>query len=118
MELEVGNRSGRVKQADVLVSRVAAMALLFLVGGCATTSSTQGSVRLGVVDSQKVLNETDAGKKAMGSLNSFMKVVAKVAQQMGLLVVIERGRAGSTVYNDSSLDLSARVIEEFGKEAH
>ena len=46
------------------------------------------------------------------------KVVAKVAQQMGLLVVIERGRAGSTVYNDSSLDLSARVIEEFGKEAH
>src|SRR5438034_10851906 len=73
MEQEVGDRSSRVKQADVLVSRVAAMALLFLVGGCATTSSTQGSVRLGVVDSQKVLNETDAGKKAKGSLNSFMK---------------------------------------------
>src|SRR5438046_9928338 len=73
MELEVGNRSGRAKQADVLVSRVAAMALLFLVGVCATTSSTQGSVRLGVVDSQNVLNETDADKKAMASLNSVSK---------------------------------------------
>ena len=191
MKLNVGNRSGRVKQVNVLVSWAAAMAGLFLVGGCATASSTPASARLGVVDSQKVLNETDAGKKAMGSLNSFMKnrqslieleekelkrmeddlikqasvlsanakkdreeqlrrramefqqkvgelnrevqekqkevleafrekvekVVAKVAQQMGLLVVIEKGRGGSTVYNDSSLDLSARVIEEFGKEA-
>src|SRR2546426_11523404 len=73
MELEVGNRSGRVKQADVLVSRVAAVALLFLVGGWATTSSTQGSVRVGVGDSQKVVNEADPGKKGMGGRNSFMK---------------------------------------------
>src|SRR5947208_16912389 len=73
MELEVGNRSGRAKQADVLVSRVAAMALLFLVGGCATTSSTQGSVRLGVGDSQKVINERDARKEATGSLKSVME---------------------------------------------
>jgi len=191
MKLEAGNRSGRGKQVCVLVSWVVAMAVLLLVGGCATASSTPASARLGVVDSQKVLNETDAGKKATGSLNSFMKnrqslieleekelkrmeddlikqasvlsanakkdreeqlrrramefqqkvselnrevqekqkevleafrekvekVVANVAQKMGLLVVIEKGRAGSTVYNDSSLDLSARVIEEFGKEA-
>ena len=191
MKLTGGNRSGREKQVNVLVSWVAAMTVLLLVGGCASGSSAPASARLGVVDSQKVLNETDAGKKAMGSLNSFMKnrqslieleekelkrmeddlikqasvlsanakkdredqlrrramefqqkvnemnrevqekqkevleafrekvekVVAKVAQHMGLLVVIEKGRAGSTVYNDSSLDLSAKVIEEFGKEA-
>jgi len=191
MKLEVGSRSGRGKQVNVLVSWVAAMAVLLLVGGCAATSSAPGSVRLGVVDSQKVLNETEAGKKVMGSLNTFMKnrqslieleekelkrmeddlvkqtsvlsanakkeredqlrrramefqqkvnelnrevqdkqkevlegfrekvekVVAKVAQQFGLLVVIEKGRSGLTVYNDSSLDISARVIEEFNKGA-
>ncbi len=191
MKRRVENQSSRVKEVNVLVCGVGAMAVLLLGGGCATASSTQPAVRIGVVDSQKVLNETEAGKKVMGSLNTFMKnrqslieleekelkrmeddlvkqtsvlsanakkeredqlrrramefqqkvnelnrevqdkqkevlegfrdkvekVVAKVAQQMGLLVVIEKGRAGSTVYNDSSLDLSARVIEEFGKEA-
>ena len=191
MKLRVENQSNRVKDVNVLVCGVAAMAVLLLGGRCATTSSTQPAVRIGVVDSQKVLNETDAGKKVMGALNTFMKnrqslieleekelkrmqddlikqtsvlsanakkeredqlrrramefqqkvselnrevqdkqkevleefrdkvekVVAKVAQQFGLLVVIEKGRSGLTVYNDSSLDISARVIEEFNKGA-
>jgi outer membrane protein len=43
------------------------------------------------------------------------RVVAKVAQQMGLLVVMEKGRGGPTVYNDSSLDISPQVIEEFNR---
>ncbi|MGH7235368.1 MAG: OmpH family outer membrane protein [Nitrospiraceae bacterium] len=186
-EHALGQKTGLIGRAVLLAS----VSALLVGGGCAGGSSAPGSVRLGVVDSQKVLTETDAGKKAMGSLNSFMKnrqslieleekelkrmeddlikqasvlsanakkdreeqlrrramefqqkvnemnreiqekqkevleafrekvekAVAKVAQQMGLQVVIEKGRAGSTVYNDSSLDLSARVIEEFGKEA-
>jgi outer membrane protein len=45
------------------------------------------------------------------------RVVAKVAQQMGLLVVMEKGRGGPTVYNDSSLDISPQVIEEFNRMA-
>jgi len=180
-----------MKLTNAPVFFVAGMTAFLLVGGCAGGPSAPASVRLGVVDSQKVLNETDAGKKALASLNSFMKnrqslveleekelkrmeddlikqasvlsanakkeredqlrrramefqqkvnemnrevqekqkevleafrekmekVVARVAQQMGLLVVIDKGRAGSTVYSDSSLDLSAKVIEEFGKEA-
>lgn len=148
-----------------------------------------GGVRMGVVDLQKVLVETDAGKKLRESLNTFMKsrqavieieekelkrmeedlikqasvlspgakkdredllrrrvgefqqranemnrevqekqkealesfreraerIVGKVAQQLGLTVVIEKGRGAPTVYNDSSLDISAKIIEEFNK---
>lgn len=146
-------------------------------------------VRIGVVDPQKVLEETDAGKRAKDSLTNFMKnrqslieleekelkrmeedivkqasilsasarrereeqfrrraiefqqkanelnreiqekqkevleafrekverVVAKVAQQMGLLVVMEKGRGGPTVYHDTALDISTQVIEEFNR---
>ncbi|HKN86879.1 MAG TPA: OmpH family outer membrane protein [Nitrospiraceae bacterium] len=44
------------------------------------------------------------------------RVVAKVAQQLGLLVVMEKGKGGPTVYSDATLDISARVIDEFNKE--
>lgn len=151
--------------------------------------SSLNGVRIGVVDPQKVLEETDAGKRAKDSLSNFMKnrqslieleekelkrmeediikqasilsagarrereeqfrrraiefqqkanelnreiqekqkevleafrekverIVAKVAQQMGLLVVMEKGRGGPTVYNDSALDISPQVIEEFNR---
>jgi outer membrane protein len=151
--------------------------------------SSVNGVRIGVVDPQKVLEETDAGKRAKDSLSNFMKnrqslieleekelkrmeediikqasilsasarrereeqfrrraiefqqkanelnreiqekqkevleafrekverIVAKVAQQMGLLVVMEKGRGGPTVYNDSALDISPQVIEEFNR---
>jgi len=154
----------------------------------AKVSSLNG-VRIGVVDPQKVLEETEAGKRAKDSLSNFMKnrqslieleekelkrmeedivkqasilsatarrereeqfrrraiefqqkanelnreiqekqkevlegfrekvekIVARVAQQMGLLVVMEKGRGGATVYNDSTLDISPQVIEEFNR---
>jgi outer membrane protein len=44
------------------------------------------------------------------------RVVARVAQQLGLLVVMEKGKGGPTVYSDAGLDISTRVIEEFNKE--
>jgi len=43
------------------------------------------------------------------------KVVAKVAQQLGLLVVLEKGKGAPTLYNDGSLDITGPVIEEFNK---
>lgn len=158
-------------------------------GGCAAGPATLSGAKVAVVDPQKVLNETEAGKKAKDSLNAFMKhrqalieleekelkrmeddlikqasvlsaaakkeredqfrrrateyqqkvndlnrevqdkqkevlegfrdkvekVVAKVAQQLGIQVVIEKGRGGSTIYSDTQLDISGKVIEEFNK---
>jgi outer membrane protein len=43
------------------------------------------------------------------------KAVGRVAQQLGLQLVMERGKGGPTVYNEAGLDISARVIEEFNK---
>ena len=44
------------------------------------------------------------------------RVVAKVAQQLGLVMVVEKGKGGPTVYHDATLDISTKVIEEFNKE--
>ncbi|MBI3604132.1 MAG: OmpH family outer membrane protein [Nitrospirae bacterium] len=44
------------------------------------------------------------------------KVVAKVAQPLGMQVVIEKAKGGTMLYSDASLDLSAKVIEAFNKE--
>ncbi len=46
------------------------------------------------------------------------QVVGKVAQEKGLLVVIEKGKGGPTVYNDGSLDITTLVIEEMQKGEH
>ena len=182
-------RRCREKTARVLLALTCVAGLV--AGGCATAPATQPVVKIGVVDPQKVLNETEAGKKAKESLSTFMKnrqalieleekelrrmeedlikqasvlsanakkereeqfrrrmaeyqqkanelnrevqekqkevlegfrdkvekVVAKVAQRLGLVVVIEKGRGGPTIYHDSSLDISALVIEEFNKGA-
>jgi outer membrane protein len=43
------------------------------------------------------------------------KVVGRVAQQMGLTLVVEKGKGSPTVYYDASLDITNRVIEEFGR---
>jgi outer membrane protein len=164
-----------------------------LVVGCAGPAGSQPAgrpgVSIGVVEPQRVLNETDAGKKAMESLTSFTKsrqglvesevkelrrmeedlmkqasvlsanakkereeqfrrrmmeyqqkagqmerevqekqretmegfrakiekVVARVAQQMGLALVVEKGKGSSTVYHEASLDITSKVIEEFNK---
>ncbi len=163
-------------------------ALAALVG-CAS-AGTQPEGRVGVIDPQRILNETSVGKKAKESLETFTKnrqalieldekelrrmeedfvkqasvlsaaakrereeqfrrrmaeyqqkaaelnrevqekqkdvldgfrekietVTAKVAKQLGLQVVIEKGRGGPTVYSDASVDISDRVIQEFNKE--
>ncbi|WP_447979691.1 OmpH family outer membrane protein [Candidatus Nitrospira bockiana] len=173
-----------------------ALLVVLLVGaavsaGCKAAPVERPPISVGVVDLQKVLMETDAGKKARESLNTFMKnrqavieleekelkrmeedlikqatvlspngrkereeqlrrrviefqqranemnrevqdkqkevleafrdraerIVQKVAQQLDLLVVVEKGKGGPTVYSDASLDISDRVIEEFNKEA-
>ena len=182
-------RAWILKQAGV---GAVGILLVLAGGGCATPGSSSvpgGGTKMGVVDLQKVLLETEAGKKARESLTTFMKnrqavieleekelkrmeddlikqasvlsagakkdreeqlrrrmmeyqqkagelnrevqdkqkevlegfreraekVVGKVAQQMGLQVVVEKGRGGPTVYNDAALDISGRVIEEFNK---
>ena len=160
-----------------------------LVSTSSPQAASHNGIRIGVIDPQRVLEETDAGKRAKESLTNFMKnrqslieleekelkrmeedlvkqasilsagarrereeqfrrraiefqqkanelnreiqdkqkevlesfrdkverVVSKVAQQMGLLVVMEKGRGGPTVYNDTSLDISPQVIEEFNR---
>ena len=43
------------------------------------------------------------------------KVVARLAQQMGLAVVVEKGKGSPTVYYDASLDITTKVIDEFNK---
>jgi outer membrane protein len=169
------------------------MGATLLVGGCASSAESQPAGRsglsIGVVEPQRILNETDAGKKAMESLAAFAKsrqglveseekelrrmeedfmkqasvlsanakkereeqfrrrmmeyqqkaqqmnrevqekqrdtmegfrvriekVVARVAQQMGLAMVVERGKGSPTVYNDASLDITGKVIEEFNR---
>jgi len=170
-----------------------AAGLTLLVGGCAGPAESQPAGRpglsIGVLDPQRVLSETDAGKKAMESLATFAKsrqglmesdekelrrmeadfmkqasvlsakakkereeqfrrrmmeyqqkanqmnreiqekqkdtleafrgriekVVARLAQQMGLTLVVEKGKGSPTVYYDASLDITTKVIEEFNK---
>jgi outer membrane protein len=166
--------------------------VVLLTAGCQSSRPMERPpVRLGVVDLQRVLLETEAGKKARESLNTFMKnrqavveleekelkrmeedlikqasvlsangrrdreevlrrrvvefqqraaemnrevqdkqkeilegfrdkaerVVSKIAQDLGLLVVMEKGKGGPTVFADESLDISARVIDALNKDA-
>ena len=43
-------------------------------------------------------------------------VVAKVAKRLGLQVVVDKSKGGSTIYFEKSLDISGQVIEEFDRE--
>ena len=43
-------------------------------------------------------------------------VVAKVAKRLGLQVVVDKSKGGSTIYHEESLDISGQVIEEFARE--
>ncbi|TKB79617.1 MAG: OmpH family outer membrane protein [Nitrospira sp.] len=176
-----------------------ALGLPLLLGACAgappaqsqtsAMSAQAGGGKIGVVDPQKLLNDTEPGKKARESLNEFMKnrqavveleekdlkrteddlikqgsvlsatakkereeafrrrmmeyqqkvtdmnrevqakqqevlegfrdkverVVSKIAQQVGLQVVLERGRGGALVYHDQALDITARVVDEMNR---
>lgn len=42
-------------------------------------------------------------------------VAARVAQRLGLLLVVEKGKGGATIYTDGSLDISDAVIQEFNR---
>ena len=157
--------------------------------GCTSVPALSSGARIGVVDPQRVLNETEAGKKVLESISTFMKnrqalieleekelkqmeedfvkqssvlsptakkeregqfrrriseyqqkvgdlnrevqekqkealegfrekmerVAVRVAQQLGLQVVIDRSRGGPTIYYDPALDVTAKVIEEFNR---
>jgi outer membrane protein len=158
--------------------------------GSSTATASRLSAQVGVVDLQRVLLDTESGKRAREVLSNFMKnrqavveleekelkrmeddlvkqasvlsaggrkdredllrrrvaefqqranemnrevqdkqkevlegfrekaerIVAKVARQLGLLVVVEKGKGGPTVYSDAALDISTKVIDEFNKE--
>jgi outer membrane protein len=43
------------------------------------------------------------------------QAVGRVAQQLGLVLVIERGRGAPVPYSDASLDITGKVIEEMNK---
>jgi outer membrane protein len=176
---------------DLRLAVVAGVALLIV--GCAGPAGSQPAGRaggsIGVVEPQRVLSETDAGKKAMESLAAFAKsrqglveseekelrrmeedfmkqasvlsasakkereeqfrrrmmeyqqkanqmnrevqekqretmetfrvriekVVSRLAQQMGLALVVEKGKGSPTIFYDASLDITSKVIEEFNK---
>ncbi len=169
------------------LSVVATMALA--LGGCAE-SAAKIDGKIAVIDMQRLLNDTTAGKKAKDNLAAFAKnrqallgleekelrrmeedlvkqasvlspaakrereeqfrrrmqeyqqkvaelnrevqekqrdvlegfrdkvelVVAKVAKRLGLQVVVDKSRGGSTIYHEDSLDISGQVIEEFDRE--
>jgi outer membrane protein len=174
---------------------MAVFGVFWMLAACAGATNTQSGAapppvaQIGVVDFQRVFNETDAGKKARESLNTFMKnrqdliqleqkdlqrmeedlrkqasvlsanarkdreeqfqrrmmeyqqkvnelnrevqekqkevldafrervekVVGRVAQKLRMVVVMEKGRGSPTLYSDSTLDITDKVVEEFNK---
>jgi outer membrane protein len=171
----------------MLMSTVVVIMLVF--SGCAgSVGKIDG--KIGVINSQRLLNETSAGKKAKENLTAFSKnrqalmeleekelrrmeedfvkqssvlsptakrdreeqfrrrmqeyqqkaselnrevqekqkdvlegfrdkvemTVAKVAKRLGLQVVVDKSKGGSTIYHEEGLDISGPVIEEFNRE--
>jgi outer membrane protein len=43
-------------------------------------------------------------------------MVGNVSKRLGLQVVIDKGKGGSTLYNDEGLDITGQVIDEFNRE--
>jgi outer membrane protein len=181
-------QSNQLNQAGQ--SEQATQALPMAQSSSSTVPASRFSAQVGVVDLQRVLLDTESGKRARDVLSNFMKnrqavieleekelkrmeddlvkqasvlsaggrkdredllrrrvaefqqranemnrevqdkqkevlegfrekaerIVAKVAQQLGLLVVMEKGKGGPTVYSDAALDISSKVIDEFNKE--
>ena len=180
-------------QVDVVMWKMfctGGLLMAFLaVSGCAT-SGAKVEGKVGVVDSARILNETNNGKKAKDSLNAFSKnrqaliemdekelrrmeedfgrqasvlsptakrereeqfrrrvaeyqqkagemnrevqekqkdvlegfrekvalIVEKVSKRLGLQVVMDKGKGGSTLYSDEGLDITGQVIDEFNRE--
>lgn len=165
------------------------LACLFAFGGCAGSVAKIDS-KVGVINSQRLLTDTNAGKRAKDTLASFSKnrqtlieleerelrrmeedfvkqasvlsptakrereelfrrrmqeyqqkatelnreiqekqkdvlegfrdkvevVVGKVAKRLGLQVVVDKSKGGSTIYHEQGLDISDQVIEDFNRE--
>ena len=43
-------------------------------------------------------------------------MVGNVSKRLGVQVVIDKGKGGSTLYNDDGLDITGQVIDEFNRE--
>jgi len=43
-------------------------------------------------------------------------VVGKVSKRLGLLVIIDKGKGGPTLYNDETIDITGQVLEEFNRD--
>jgi outer membrane protein len=43
-------------------------------------------------------------------------VVARVAKQLGLQIVVDKSKGGPTIYREDGLDISGQVIDEFNRE--
>ena len=95
-QASVLSASGRKEREDLLRRRVAEF------------QQRANEMNREVQDKQKEVLE--------GFREKAERVVAKVAQQLGLVVVVEKGKGGPTVYHDATLDISTKVIEEFNKE--
>jgi outer membrane protein len=50
-----------------------------------------------------------------GFRSKIEKVTEKVAQQLGLQLILEKGRGAPTIYTDPAMDITPKVIEEFNK---
>lgn len=67
-------RTIRPRPNALWLSAVLPAALCLFLGGCAgSSSSAKVEGKVGVIDPQKILNETNAGKKAKETLASFSK---------------------------------------------
>lgn len=100
-----GVRAGRV----VWTRSWEAGLIVALAAGCAETSpgSTISMVRIGVLDTQQVLEQTTVGKEAKNSINTFMK------NRQALIELDEKElrRMEEAVVKQSSV-LSARARQE------
>jgi outer membrane protein len=63
--------------------------------------------------------EREVQEKQRETMDAFRarieRTASKVAQQMGLSLVVEKGKGSPTVYHDASLDITAKVIEEMNR---
>ena len=165
------------------------LALACLVGGC-TSTAVKIESKVAVINAQRLLNETNVGKRVKDNLASFSKnrqalmeseerelrrmeedfarqasilstaakrereeqfrrrmqeyqqkaaelnrevqekqkdalegfrdkveaVVAKVAKELGVQVVVDKSKGGPTIYHEDGLDISNQVIEKFNRE--
>lgn len=92
--------------------------LVLSASGCAGSSSTQVSERIGVVDPERVLSETDVGKRAKESLNMFVKdrqalieLEQKELRRMEDELVAQRSILSQDARKEREAQLRRRMLE-------